>query len=57
MKNKLLLTAAVAATIAIAASLLGHGLFSRLSPSGQIVPLAAIVPTLLRWLAIALIAV
>src|SRR6266571_910980 len=56
MKNKLLLTAAVAATIAIAASLLGHGHFSQLSPSGQIVPLAAIVPTLLRWLAIALIA-
>src|SRR5258708_18238489 len=56
MKNKLLLTAAVATTIAIVASLLGHGHFSQLSPSGQLVPLTAIVPTLLRWLAIALIA-
>src|SRR5947209_19755988 len=52
MKNKLLAAAIVAATIAIAASLLGGG-FSPLSPSGQMLPLAASV---LRWLTILLIA-
>ena len=53
MKNKLLAAAIVAATIAIAASLLGSGGFSPLSPSGQMLPLAA---TVLRWLTILLIA-
>ena len=62
MKNKLLAAAIVAATIAIAASLLGGGRLSPLlpsgqnsplSPSGQMLPLAA---TVLRCLAILLIA-
>ena len=47
MKNKFLLAAVVTATIAIAASLLA---------SGQILPLPALVPELLRWLAIFFIA-
>jgi proton glutamate symport protein len=47
MKNRLLFVAIVAATIAIAASLLG---------GTQAVPLPALIPMLLRWLAILLIA-
>lgn len=47
MKGRLLAAAIVAATIAIAASLLA-GL--------QVLPLPGVVPTVLRWLAIALIA-
>ena len=47
MKNKILAAAVVAATIAIAASLLA---------GAQILSLPALVPTLLRWLAILLIA-
>jgi len=47
MKNKLLAAAVVAATIAIAATLLA---------GAQMLPLPALVPTLLRWLAILLIA-
>jgi proton glutamate symport protein len=47
MKNKLLLAAIVAATIAIAASLL---------VSTQWLPFAPLFPTILRWLAILLIA-
>jgi proton glutamate symport protein len=47
MKNKLLVAAAVAATIAIAASLL---------VGAHILPLPALIPTLLRCLAISLIA-
>ena len=47
MKNKLLAAAVVAATIAIAASLLA---------GAQLLPLPALAPTLLRWLAILLIA-
>jgi proton glutamate symport protein len=47
MKNKLLLAAILSATIAIAASLFA---------GAQILPLPALIPLLLRWLAIALIA-
>jgi proton glutamate symport protein len=47
MKNKLLLAAILSATVAIAASLLA---------GAQILPLPALIPVLLRWLAIALIA-
>jgi proton glutamate symport protein len=47
MKNKLLLVASVAATIAIAATLLA---------GTQVLPLPALVPAILRWLAIVLIA-
>src|SRR5437867_6910819 len=47
MKNRLLTAAVVAATIAIAASLLA---------GAQIVPLPAVVPALLHWLAVFLIA-
>jgi proton glutamate symport protein len=47
MKNKLLLAAILSATIAIAASLFA---------SAQLLPLPALIPILLRWLAIALIA-
>jgi proton glutamate symport protein len=47
MKNKLLLVASVAATIAIAATLLA---------GTQVLPLPAFVPAILRWLAIVLIA-
>jgi proton glutamate symport protein len=47
MKNKFLAAAAVAATIAIAASLLA---------GTQILPLPALVPAILRWLAIFFIA-
>ncbi len=57
MKNRLLLAAAAAATVAIAASLFASGHFSPLSPSGQSLPFAALAATLLRWLAIGLIAV
>jgi proton glutamate symport protein len=47
MKNRLLAAAILTATIAIAASLLA---------SAQLLPLPTLVPTLLRWLAILLIA-
>jgi Na+/H+-dicarboxylate symporter len=47
MKNKYLAAAVVAATVAIAASLLA---------SAHVLPLPALAPTLLRWLAIFLIA-
>jgi proton glutamate symport protein len=47
MKNKLLLAAILSATIAIAASLFA---------GAQLLPLPALVPILLRWLAIVLIA-
>ena len=47
MKNKLLAAAILTATVAIAASLLVRA---------QMLPLLAPVPTLLRWLAILLIA-
>src|SRR6266852_1628534 len=47
MRNKFLAAAILAATIAIAASLLA---------GAQMLPLPALVPTLLRWLAILLIA-
>src|SRR5260370_7046131 len=47
MKNKLLAAAVVAAAIAIAASLLA---------GTYLLPLPALLPTLLRWLAILLIA-
>ena len=47
MKNRLLLAAVLAATIAAAASLL---------PSAQIVPLGGLVALVLRWVAILLIA-
>jgi proton glutamate symport protein len=47
MKNRLLLAAIVAATVAIGASLLA---------GSHLLPLPAIVPTLLRWLAILFIA-
>src|SRR6266567_973851 len=47
MKNKFLAAAAVAATIAVAVTLLA---------SAQILPLPALVPTLLRWFAIFLVA-
>jgi proton glutamate symport protein len=47
MKNKLLAAAVVAATIAIAASLLA---------GAHLLPLPALIPTLLRWLTIFLIA-
>src|SRR6266849_5871133 len=47
MKNKILAAAVVAATIAIAASLLA---------GAQMLPLPALVPIFLRWLAILLIA-
>jgi proton glutamate symport protein len=47
MKNRLLAAATVAATVAVVASLLA---------GTQIVPLPALVPTILRWLAIVLIA-
>ncbi|HEY6268600.1 MAG TPA: cation:dicarboxylase symporter family transporter [Candidatus Acidoferrum sp.] len=47
MKNKFLSAAAVAATIAIAASLLA---------GAQILPLPALVPAILRWLAVFFIA-
>src|SRR2546422_7307186 len=47
MKNRLLTAAVVAATIAIAASLLA---------GARVLPLPALVPTLLRWFAIFLIA-
>ncbi|HET8922721.1 MAG TPA: cation:dicarboxylase symporter family transporter [Candidatus Acidoferrum sp.] len=47
MKDRLLLAAIVSATIAIAASLVA---------GGQISPLPALVPMLLRWLAVLLIA-
>ena len=46
MKNKLLTAAVVAATIAIAASLLA---------GAQMLPLPALVPIVLRWLAILII--
>jgi proton glutamate symport protein len=47
MKNRLLAATILAATVAIAVSLLA---------GGQILPLPALVPTLLRWLAILLVA-
>jgi Na+/H+-dicarboxylate symporter len=56
MKNRLLLAAVAAATIAIAASLFASGHLSPLSTSDQILPSATLAATLLRWLAIALIA-
>ncbi len=65
MKNRLLLAAVAAATVAIAASLFAGGHLSPLSPSdqipphsasGQVLPFAALAATLLRWLAILLIA-
>ena len=56
MKNKLLWAAIVAATIAIAVTLLAGSYYLPLSTIGPILPLPALIPTLLRWLAIALIA-
>src|SRR5207249_12324971 len=56
MKNRLLLAAVAAATVAIAASLFAGGHVLPLSPSGESLPFAALAATLLRWLAILLIA-
>jgi proton glutamate symport protein len=55
MKIKLLAAAILAATVAVAASLLGGAHLQPLSGSGQMPLLPAVVPTLLRWLAILLI--
>jgi len=56
MKDKLLAAAILTATIAIAASLLAGAHLQPPSASGQTLPLPALVPMLLRWLAILLIA-
>src|SRR5258708_17582614 len=56
MKNKLLAAAIIAVTISIAASLLASGHLLSLSPSAQTLALSALFATLLRWLAILLIA-
>src|SRR5258708_6617386 len=56
MKNKLLVAAVIAAVIAIAASLLAGGHLLAPSPGVQTLALPALLATLLRWLAILLVA-
>src|SRR5437879_9581683 len=56
MKSKFLAAAILTATIAIAASLLAGAHLQPLSASAQMLPLSALVPLLLRWLAILIFA-
>ena len=56
MKSKFLAAAILTATMAIAASLLAGAHLQPLSTSAQMPPLSALVPLLLRWLAILIFA-